>query len=260
MVCFRLGASSLLAVGPAPVSGDGAADFCLFDGPSSGAVSAARFFDFPNRARRPLSACIGNRFSLLTVLPRLHITNLQVVSLDFSDLTTAAKEQLILYPEYLLPVLWPKQENYPRHPLLRLAFLAIWFDIGIHGVLELFYGAAMPLRTDPLHAAARCGALSVFNRLESLQLILWTMAITVKLALYLYAICTLLSNKEKSAASVKLQSFPLYFAGIWLLCVLLQRQIFRRQCSFAMHLPGDLWYWREWEVLQHGFAKIKSFS
>lgn len=166
---------------------------------------------------------LATGFLLLTVLPRLHITNLQVVSLDFSDLTTAAKEQLILYPEYLLPVLWPKQENYPRHPLLRLAFLAIWFDIGIHGVLELFYGAAMPLRTDPLHAAARCGALSVFNRLESLQLILWTMAITVKLALYLYAICTLLSNKEKSAASVKLQSFPLYFAGIWLLCVLLQK-------------------------------------
>ena len=27
----------------------------------------------------------------------------------------------------------------------------------IHAMLELFYGAAMPLRADPVHAAARCG-------------------------------------------------------------------------------------------------------
>ena len=77
--------------------------------------------------------------------------------------------------------------------------------MGIHLVLELFYGAAMPLRVDPLHAAARCGALSIFNRLEWLQFILWVMAVTVKLALYLYALVRLLggqSRAENSAAGL----------------------------------------------------------
>lgn len=204
---------------------------------------------------------LATGFLLLTILPRLHITNLQVIALDFGDLAAAAQEQLILYPEYLLPVLWPQQENYPRHPMLRLAFLAVWFDVGIHGVLELFYGTAMPLRVDPIHAAARCGALSVFNRLESLQLILWTMAITVKLALYLYAICTLLSSQKERSASVKLKSFPLYFAGIWLLCVLLQKT----EVQAAMELRNAFTWGLVLLAGMGGAAswlcqKIKSFS
>lgn len=166
---------------------------------------------------------LATAFMLLTVLPRLHITNLQVFSLEPSDFKTAAKEQLTLYPEYLLPVLWPCQDKKPRLPLLRLAFWAIGFDVGIHWMLELFYGAALPLRIDPLHAAARCGALSVFNRLESLQLILWVMAITLKLALYLYAICQLLPGRHHTGNSVSLHSFPLYIGGIWLLCVVLRK-------------------------------------
>lgn len=163
-------------------------------------------------------------FMLLTVLPRLHITNLQMVPLQISDFTTAAKEQLTLYPEYLLPALWPQQQMRERHhPLLRLAMIALWFDVGVHWILELFYGASMPNRIDPIHAVARCGALSVFNRLESLQLILWVMAITLKLALYLYAICLLLTKSPQRSTSIQLGNFPIYLGGLWILCALLQK-------------------------------------
>lgn len=166
---------------------------------------------------------LATAFMLLTVLPRLHLTNLQMFSLQTEDYLGAAREQMILYPEYLLPALFPVQRERTQHPLLRLAFFALWFDVGLHLMLELFYGAAMPLRLDPIHAAARCGALSVFNRLESLQLILWGMAVTLKLALYLYAMMCLLSRKGTGGSSVALRSFPLYFAGLWLLCVLLRK-------------------------------------
>ena len=78
-------------------------------------------------------------------------------------------------------------------------------------MLELFYGAAMPLRADPLHAAARCGALSVFTRMEWLQLILWVMAVTVKLALYFYAMTRLLGGEARQEnAAANLGSFYVY--------------------------------------------------
>lgn len=166
---------------------------------------------------------LATGFMLLTLLPRLHITNLQIISLQRDDFIAAAKEQLTLYPEYLLPALLPPAKTKHHHPLLRLAAAALWFDVGMHLVLELFYGAAMPLRVDPIHAAARCGALSIFNRLESLQLILWIMAITLKLSLYLYAICLLLRRGENKGLSVSLRNFPLYLGCLWLLCVLLQK-------------------------------------
>lgn len=166
---------------------------------------------------------LATTFMLLTVLPHLRLTNLQVNSLTLSDFSAATKEQLVLYPEYLLPAFLPDQAKTPRHPLLRVAVSALAFDVGIHFVLELFYGAALPLCVDPVHAVARCGALSIFNRLESLQLILWAMAITLKLALYLYGISLLLIPGTKNATSVRLQSFPLYFAGLWLLCAFLHK-------------------------------------
>lgn len=166
---------------------------------------------------------LSSGFLFLTVLPRLHFTNLQVIPLQVSEVESAAREQLVLYPEYLLLSLWPQRENRPRFAWGRLTGLAVWFDVGLHWMLELFYGAAMPLRIDPLHAAARCGALSIFNRLESLQLILWTMAITLKLALYLYAICQLLSLGKKKETSVRLSTFPFYFATLWFLCVVLRK-------------------------------------
>lgn len=161
---------------------------------------------------------------LISVLPRLRITNLQYTVLTRADFFTAAKDQLTLYPEYLLPALWPAQDKRGRHTLLRLAGYALAFDVSIHLLLELFYGAAMPLRADPVHAAARCGALSIFNRLEWLQFILWVMAVTVKLALYLYALVRLLGGRSKAENSAAgLDRFPVYLGGIWLLCAVLRK-------------------------------------
>ena len=161
---------------------------------------------------------------LISVLPRLRITNLQYTVLTRADFFTAAKDQLTLYPEYLLPALWPAQDKRGRHTLLRLAGYALAFDVSIHLLLELFYGAAMPLRADPVHAAARCGALSIFNRLEWLQFILWVMAVTIKLALYLYALVRLLGGRSKAENSAAgLDRFPMYLGGIWLLCAVLRK-------------------------------------
>ena len=82
----------------------------------------------------------------------------------------------------------------------------------------------MPLRIDPVHAASRCGALSIFNRLEWLQFILWVMAVTVKLALYLYALVRLLGGQNKAEDSAAgLDRFPLYPGGVWLLCAVLRK-------------------------------------
>ena len=161
---------------------------------------------------------------LVSVLPRLRVTNLQTAPLTQGDFRAAAKDQLTLYPEYLLPALWPEQDKRGRHALLRLAGYTLAFDVGMHLLLELFYGAAMPLRIDPVHAAARCGALSIFNRLEWLQFILWVMAVTVKLALYLYALVRLLGGQSKAENSAAgLDRFPLYLGGIWLLCAVLRK-------------------------------------
>lgn len=159
-----------------------------------------------------------------SVLPRLCIVNLQTAALTQGDFLAAVRDQLTLYPEYLLPALWPEQDKRGRHTLLRLAAWALAFDVGMHLILELFYGAAMPLRIDPVHAAARCGALSIFNRLEWLQFILWVMAVTVKLALYLYALVRLLGGQNKAEDSAAgLDRFPLYPGGVWLLCAVLRK-------------------------------------
>lgn len=166
---------------------------------------------------------LGSGFLLLTVLPLLHFTNLQPAALQPEDYAAAARAQLTLYPEYLLPALWPRHSSGPRHPRLRLAAIALWADVGLHLVLELFYGAAMPQRTDPVHGVARSGALSIFNRLESVQLILWIMALTLKLALYLYAISVLLLHTPRAGTSVRLVHFPLYFGGLWFLCMVLRK-------------------------------------
>ena len=161
---------------------------------------------------------------LASVLPRLCIVNLQTAALTQDDFLAAVRDQLTLYPEYLLPALWPEQDKRGRHTLLRLAAWALAFDMGMHLILELFYGAAMPLRIDPVHAAARCGALSIFNRLEWLQFILWVMAVTVKLALYLYALVRLLGGQNKAEDSAAgLDRFPLYPGGVWLLCAVLRK-------------------------------------
>lgn len=193
---------------------------------------------------------LATAFMLLTILSRLHITNLQNQPLQISDYVTAAKEQMILYPEYLLPALWPQRDQKRRHPLLRLSLLALLFDVAIHFVLELFYGAALPMRMDPLHAVARCGALSVFNRLESLQMILWVMAITIKLALYLYGICLLLDQKQTGNTAVPLRVFPLYAGSLLVLCALLRKS----DMEVAMQIRNLLTWGFAWFVGMGGAA------
>ena len=200
---------------------------------------------------------LATGFMLLTLLPRLHITNLQIISLQRDDFIAAAKEQLTLYPEYLLPALLPPAKTKHHHPLLRLAAAALWFDVGMHLVLELFYGAAMPLRVDPIHGRSPDAVpLSIFNRLESLQLILWIMAITLKLSLYLYAICLLLRRGEHKGLSVSLRNFPLYLGCLWLLCALLQKiDVSLRYAATQYPDMGPCPAGEEWEVSLHGFAK-----
>ena len=53
---------------------------------------------------------VGGALLLLTVLPRLRLTNLQLTPLLGGELRDALRGQLVLYPEYLLPALFlPEQ-------------------------------------------------------------------------------------------------------------------------------------------------------
>lgn len=161
---------------------------------------------------------------VLSIASKLRAQNLQITPLQWPDFAAAAQSQWVLYPEFLLPALWPEQEKRGAHTLGRLAAAAIAFDVGTHLVLELFFGAAMPGRSNPVHAAAQCGTLSIFNRLEWLQLLLWTMVVSLKLALYLYAMIRLCGGKSNTGnTAVGLDRFPLYFAGMLLLCVVFRK-------------------------------------
>ena len=96
------------------------------------------------------------------------------------------------------------------------------FSVGVHLLLELFFGADVPFQENPLHTAAQSGSFSIFNRLEWLQLILWMMVVTIKLALYLYAGVHLMGGyacKSENNA-VGLDRFPVYFALMLFLCAL----------------------------------------
>ena len=52
---------------------------------------------------------------LASVLQRLCIVNLQTAALTQGDFLAAVRDQLTLYPEYLLPALWPEQDKRGRH-------------------------------------------------------------------------------------------------------------------------------------------------
>lgn len=156
-----------------------------------------------------------------SVLDRLRVVNLQTVSLEKTVLMDALSGQLTLYPELLLPALWASSRSKKiRHPA-RLSLAVVGLDLAIHLLLELFFGAAMPGHDNPVHTAAQTGALSVFNRLEWLQLVLWSAAVSVKLALYLYAAVRLVGGRTGTTENnaVGLDRFPLYFVVMLLLCV-----------------------------------------
>lgn len=155
---------------------------------------------------------------VLSVAGRLHVVNLQTVAIDAPAVQKALGAQCTLYPELLLPALWPDHEKRGSHTVIRLAAFGAIFNVGVHLLMELFFGAAMPDAENPLHQAARCGALSIFDRLEWLQLIVWTMAVAVKLALHLYAIIRLSGGPRTEENSLTAMPF---FAGYLALMVLL---------------------------------------
>ena len=67
-------------------------------------------------------------------------------------------------------------------------------------------------------------AVNEIDFMEWLQFILWVMAVTVKLALYLYALVRLLGGQNKAEDSAAgLDRFPLYPGGVWLLCAVLRK-------------------------------------
>ena len=60
-------------------------------------------------------------------------------------------------------------------------------------------------------------------RLEWLQILLWCMAVTVRLALYLYAMVELWGGRAGAgSAAAGLDRYPLYFGGMALLCAVLR--------------------------------------
>lgn len=163
---------------------------------------------------------IGLAAMLLSIAQQLRVTNLQNTSLTAEQWLGAISSQTVLYPEYLLLAVLPKREKSERSAV-RLACSGVLFDTGIHLLLELFFGAAMPGRSSPVQAAAQCGALSIFNRLEWVQLVLWTMAVSVKLAVYLYTMVELLGGKTgQGNTAVGLDRFFWYLGGVLLFCIL----------------------------------------
>lgn len=157
---------------------------------------------------------------VISVIDRLRVVNLQTVIVDEAVFGETITGQLTLYPELLLPALWASSRSKKIRNPARLSIAVVGLDVAIHLLLELFFGAAMPGRSNPVHTAAQTGALSVFNRLEWLQLVLWSAAISVKLALYLYAAVRLVGGNTGKTENnaVGLDRFPLYFVVMLLLC------------------------------------------
>lgn len=161
---------------------------------------------------------------VLSVADRLRIDNLQTDVVSADNLQQALTAQGTLYPELLLPALWPDREKRGSHTIIRLAILGTVFQTGVHLLLELFFGAGMPQAVNPVHQAARFGNLSIFDRLEWLQLIVWTMAVSVKLGLYLYAFTRLTGGK--GVRENNLNGLPQFVlaSGMWIiLCMILKR-------------------------------------
>lgn len=165
---------------------------------------------------------IAGGLLILSIAGDLQVANLQPVPAHDRQWLQALRGQCLLYPEFLLPALWPDQEKRGPHTVIRLVGYSLAFSVGMHLILELYFGAAMPEQEIPVHAAAQGGALSIFNRLEWLQLLLWAMLVSIKLALYLYAGIRLLGgrNSKTENTAVGLDRFPAYLLGMAFLCML----------------------------------------
>lgn len=159
---------------------------------------------------------------VVSIAPQLRLSNLQCVPLTVQQAGTTLWAQIVLYPEFLLPSLWPDSARFGKRTLLRLAGWGLAFSVGAHLLLELFFGMDALAQENPLHIAAQSGALSIFNRLEWLQLILWMMVVTIKLSLYLYAGVHLMGGHacKSENNAVGLERFPFYFGLMLFLCAL----------------------------------------
>ncbi|MDD4850328.1 MAG: hypothetical protein PHO10_06460 [Gemmiger sp.] len=155
---------------------------------------------------------------------RLRITNLQGAALGPAGYVGALQSQLWLYPEYLLPaVLYGKQKKENQYPPFKLPLWGVLAGVASTLLLELLFGAALPSIQNPAHTAAAYGQLSVFNRLEWVQLMLWTVAVVVKLALYLYAIGGLVfCYGRPGPPAATLGAYAGYGVAVVLLAALLQ--------------------------------------
>lgn len=182
---------------------------------------------------------------VLSIASDLHVANLQTPSLSTENICDALRGQLVLYPELLLPALWPEHDECAPRTAVRLAGGGLAFSVGVHLVLELFFGAGMPTHANPVHAAAQSGTLSLFARLEWLQLVLWSMIVTIKLAIYLYAGIRLLGGRTCKGENnaVGLDRFPFYFVLILLTCMVF------RQTNLAA-------FWQVRNLAMAGFACI----
>lgn len=184
--------------------------------------------------RRSISLCQTGRVLLwllvaagvllvVAVAPRLRVTNLQIVPLERQGWYGAVRAQFVIYPEYLLPALLVTKQNQKGRGTPLLPLFAVGLDVALHFMLELFFGAALQNRSMPLHTAASSGALSIFNRLEWVQLVLCCAVVSLKLALYLYGITVLARDGTVEGESVDARHFLLYVAAVLVLCLLLQQ-------------------------------------
>ncbi len=157
------------------------------------------------------AACMA--IMVLSVAPRLRVPNLHAAPLTGQDWQAAFVSQLALPPEYLLFALWPPQPGQRCRKAVTFAASALGFDAAVHLLLELFLARPCPPAKPRCRGAAQCGALSIFNRLEWLQILLWCMAVTVRLALYLYAMVELWGGRAGAgSAAARLDRYP---AVLW---------------------------------------------
>lgn len=176
----------------------------------------------------------------ISLADRLAVTNLQTDVADAASMGRALAAHCTIYPELLLPALWPDSDKRGHNAVLRLAVFSGLFQTGMHLLLELFFGAAMPRAWNPVHRMARCGSLSIFDRLEWLQLIVWTMAVAVKLALCLYAGTRLLGGKGVNENNMNgLPAFTGIAAGFELFCLLLEQSDFTAAAEWLV--PLGVW-------------------
>ena len=157
---------------------------------------------------------------IASVTGGLRVSNLQTPACTAAAWGQAAAAQMVVYPELLMPALWPDHDKRGPHTAARLAGIGLAVSAGLQLVLELYFGAALPWQENPVHTAARAGTFLLFRRLEWLQLALWCMMVSVKLALYLYAGVRLLGGQgcksENNAVGIK--RLPVYFLLVVSLC------------------------------------------